>query len=146
MAIASFAVMQYTLHGTAVQLYICGLPVFCKPGPQTAQEYSIVVASMNRSIAIFSIILVLFLISTSFAWLYRDGLARRPGDGSFNLLSPLSAFPLPNGGSAIVDPDSDRMARINAAGLIRWEIRPRALFGRFLSVDASPDGMLYGIA
>jgi hypothetical protein len=89
--------------------------------------------------------LVLSLALAGFAWMYREGLARLPGDRAFSLQSPQSAFPMPDGGFAVVDSGSRRIVRFNATGLVRWEIRPETLFGRFLAVDAAPDGMLYGI-
>jgi hypothetical protein len=104
-----------------------------------------VTVRMKRSIAFFMFFLVLSLVLAGFAWMYRDGLARLPGDKSFSLQSPQSAFPMPDGGFAVVDSGSQRIVRFNASGLIRWEIRPRTLFGRFLAVDSAPDGMLYGI-
>ncbi len=100
---------------------------------------------MKRSIAVFIPILVLFLVLAGFSWIFRDGLAREPGDRAFSLQSPQSAFPMPDGGFAVIDSDSRRIVRFNATGLIRWEIRPWTLFGRFLAVDADPEGMLYGI-
>jgi hypothetical protein len=105
----------------------------------------IVVVSMKRSMVLLGLFLVLLLVFAGGSWVYRDGLAREPGDGSFRLIMPLSAFPMPDGGFAIVDSDSERIVRFNAAGEIRWDIPPRTLFGRFLAVDAAPDGMLYGL-
>ncbi|MGD9940885.1 MAG: tetratricopeptide repeat protein [Clostridia bacterium] len=100
---------------------------------------------MKRSVVLFMFFFVLSLVLAGFAWTYRDGLARLPGDKAFSLQSPQSAFPMPDGGFAVVDSGSRRIVRFNATGLVRWEIRPQTLFGRFLAVDAAPDGMLYGI-
>lgn len=105
----------------------------------------IVVVSMKRLMVLLAFLLVIFLASAGFSWVYRDALARDPGDGSFRLVMPSSAFPMPDGGFAIVDSDSGRIVRFNATGQIRWEIPPQTLFGRFLAVDAALDGMLYGI-
>jgi hypothetical protein len=93
----------------------------------------------------FLTFLVLFLVLSSLSWIYRDGLARHPGDAGFRLQVPQAAFPMPDGGFAIVDSGSERIVRFNATGQIRWEIHPRTLFGRFLALDAAPDGMLYAI-
>jgi hypothetical protein len=100
---------------------------------------------MKRSTFLLGSFLFLFLVFSGFSWFYRDGLSRDPGDGSFGLIMPLSAFPMPDGGFAIVDSNSERLVRFNAAGQIRWGIPSRTLFGRFLAVDVSPDGMLYCI-
>ena len=100
---------------------------------------------MKRLMILLAFILVVFLVLAGFSWAYREGLAREPGDRGFPLIMPLSAFPMPDGGFAIIDSDSERIVRFNAAGQIRWGIPPQSLFGRFLAVDASPDGMLYGI-
>lgn len=100
---------------------------------------------MKRSTVFSAFLLVLFLASAGSSWIYRDGLARNPGDGSYSLVMPMSAFPMPDGGFAIVDSDSGKIVRFNATGQIRWEILPSTLFGRFLAVDAAPDGMLYCI-
>lgn len=100
---------------------------------------------MKRLTVFLVCFLVLFLVLAVFSWVSRDALARKPGDGSFRLIMPLSAFPMPDGGFAILDSDSERIVRFNAVGQIRWEILPRTIFGRFLAVDAMPDGMLYCI-
>jgi hypothetical protein len=101
--------------------------------------------SMKRLSFFLVLFLLLFLVSAGFSWIHRDGLRREPGDGAYPLSMPMSAFPMPDGGFAIVDSGSERIVRFNAAGQIRWEILPRTLFGRFLAVDAAPDGMLYCI-
>ena len=98
---------------------------------------------MKRVLSIVCVALA--LLSAGGALLFRDGLARMPGDRSFAFDFPSEAYMTPDGGFVVLDRQGTRVSRLAADGAVAWSAVSGPQFGRFLSLDVADDGVAYVI-
>ncbi|TFG84398.1 MAG: tetratricopeptide repeat protein [Spirochaetales bacterium] len=97
---------------------------------------------MKRTVIFLFIIVVLGASCAVGAWLLRDYLVWPPGDDSFPLSFPRSAFAMPDGGYVVAE-DGGRIIRTTAEGDVLWVAGRDSLYGSITAVDVADDGTVY---
>lgn len=110
---------------------------------------------MKRPIVVLFALLAVFVVCAAGFLVYRnswswDALAsgrilRNSAEAPFALKFPTAAWPMPDGGYAVLDDEGRRIVRMDAQAVLRWTVGNDGFYGRFLSVDADDKGFLYAI-